>query len=141
MHRFCLLTSVGQQIDLVPTLALLLDVPIPFGNLGSVIPEFFLHSHNQSRDAVALSAWQTLNGAYHINAGQVWHYLVTYTTMSNIFAADRLQQLKATLDEATELFWTAETSDEQHRVAKLYQSFLSDALAMCRQLWSTGHIE
>lgn len=29
------------QIDLVPTVSLLLGTPIPFGNLGSVIPELF----------------------------------------------------------------------------------------------------
>ena len=30
-----------QQIDLVPTLSLLLGLPIPFNNLGTVIPELF----------------------------------------------------------------------------------------------------
>lgn len=32
------------QINLVPTLSLLMGLPIPFGNLGSIIPEFFLSS-------------------------------------------------------------------------------------------------
>lgn len=31
-----------QQIDIVPTISLLLGVPIPFNNLGMVIPELFL---------------------------------------------------------------------------------------------------
>lgn len=30
-----------QQIDIVPSLSLLLGLPIPFGNLGSLIPELF----------------------------------------------------------------------------------------------------
>ncbi|KAH6902607.1 phosphoethanolamine N-methyltransferase [Coprinopsis sp. MPI-PUGE-AT-0042] len=34
-HRFI------QQIDLLPTLSLLLGLPIPFNNLGSIIPELF----------------------------------------------------------------------------------------------------
>lgn len=32
-----------QQTDFVPTLALLLGIPIPFSNLGSIIPELFNH--------------------------------------------------------------------------------------------------
>ena len=32
-----------KQTDLTATLALLLGIPIPFGNLGSIIPELFLH--------------------------------------------------------------------------------------------------
>jgi len=35
--------TVVQQTDLVPTLALLLGVPIPFSNLGTVIPDLFNH--------------------------------------------------------------------------------------------------
>ena len=31
--------TVLPQVDLVPTLALLLGLPIPFSNLGKVIPE------------------------------------------------------------------------------------------------------
>ncbi|CAM9854742.1 unnamed protein product, partial [Discosporangium mesarthrocarpum] len=40
------------QIDLVPTLSLLLGNPIPYGNLGGVIPELFLgpYGHKGSRD-------------------------------------------------------------------------------------------
>lgn len=33
-----------KQTDLTPTLALLLGIPVPFGNLGSIIPELFLRS-------------------------------------------------------------------------------------------------
>jgi phosphatidylinositol glycan class O len=30
------------QIDIVPTISLLLGMPIPFGNIGKLIPELFL---------------------------------------------------------------------------------------------------
>jgi len=33
---------VIPQIDFVPTFSLLLGIPIPFGNLGSLIPELLL---------------------------------------------------------------------------------------------------
>jgi hypothetical protein len=40
----------AQQIDLVPTLSLLLGAPIPFGSLGGIIPEMFagLYAHEQT---------------------------------------------------------------------------------------------
>lgn len=34
------------QIDLVPTVSLLLGVPVPFGNLGGIIPELFAGSYD-----------------------------------------------------------------------------------------------
>lgn len=48
-----------QQIDLVPTLALLMGIPIPFNNLGSIIPELFtrrvaaLDTHSQNEDGTS----------------------------------------------------------------------------------------
>ncbi|KAM0746783.1 hypothetical protein T439DRAFT_383821 [Meredithblackwellia eburnea MCA 4105] len=36
-------TRSVSQVDLVPTISLLLGLPIPFGNLGLVIPELFYH--------------------------------------------------------------------------------------------------
>jgi hypothetical protein len=36
------------QVDLVPTLSLLLGTPIPFANLGFVIPELFSHMPRRS---------------------------------------------------------------------------------------------
>ena len=40
-----------HQIDLVPTLSLLLGLPIPFNNLGTVIPELFTYRPNHRRSS------------------------------------------------------------------------------------------
>ncbi|KAK8861423.1 hypothetical protein IAR55_002242 [Kwoniella newhampshirensis] len=55
-----------NQIDIVPTLSLLLGIPIPYNNLGSVIPECF---------AEDLS---TLEIATRVNADQIDRYVQTY---------------------------------------------------------------
>ncbi|WVQ94537.1 hypothetical protein IAU59_001616 [Kwoniella sp. CBS 9459] len=55
-----------NQIDLVPTLALMLGIPIPYNNLGSVIPEPF------SSDLT------TLEAATRANAEQIQRYLGAY---------------------------------------------------------------
>ena len=57
-----------QQIDLVPALSLLLGLPIPFNNLGTVIPELFWRDSLESIYSKPLG----------INAGQVHAYLDAY---------------------------------------------------------------
>lgn len=55
------------QISLVPTLALLLGLPIPFGNIGEVMAELF----SGGKDAQPLSSALAQASALHINAQQV----------------------------------------------------------------------
>ncbi|GAA5988577.1 hypothetical protein JCM5350_004460 [Sporobolomyces pararoseus] len=98
--------SVGQ-IDLVPTLSLLLGLPVPFGNLGLPIPELFYRpsslpvaptpvetekkakrglfgigrpSHPELRDHESLNPLQTLLQATLISSSQLYDYLLTYTS-------------------------------------------------------------
>lgn len=54
-----------DQIDLTPTLAVLFGLPIPFGNLGFIIPELFANP----TDAII---------AARANVEQIMHYLKTY---------------------------------------------------------------
>src|SRR5438046_2721597 len=58
-----------EQIDLVPTLSLLLGLPIPFNNLGGPIPEAFLRN-GESYKALATAA--------RITAGQIRRYQEMY---------------------------------------------------------------
>lgn len=66
-----------QQIDLVPTLSLLLGSPIPFGNLGAAIPEmFYVAADGQVADSGddverANARFPSLNNALRLNALQV----------------------------------------------------------------------
>lgn len=54
------------QVNLVPTVALLLGVPIPYSNIGEVMAELF------TGDSDAVSAALQQLSVYHINAKQVW---------------------------------------------------------------------
>ncbi|KAF8622044.1 hypothetical protein AX15_007327 [Amanita polypyramis BW_CC] len=57
-----------QQIDILPTISLLLGLPIPYNNLGSVVPEIFWRAGNGD----------DLKRALEINADQIRRYLDTY---------------------------------------------------------------
>ncbi|BGP44443.1 mannose-ethanolamine phosphotransferase gpi13 [Rhodotorula kratochvilovae] len=98
-----------SQIDLVPTLSLLLGLPIPFGNLGLPIPELFFRkselpiapspasapaaakpkrsffglasSQPERRDHEVLSPLQTYLQATLLASSELSHYLLTYTAL------------------------------------------------------------
>ncbi|GAA5883949.1 hypothetical protein JCM3774_001478 [Rhodotorula dairenensis] len=99
-----------SQIDLVPTLSLLLGLPIPFGNLGVPIPEFFFRtsslpiaptitevgkarggepkrnffgfgsSQPEERAQEILAPLQTLLQATLLASSELSHYFMTYTS-------------------------------------------------------------
>lgn len=59
------------QTDLVPTLALLLGVPIPYSNVGQVLLPLFPSSHDQSLRGADADAGLSQLEALWINAKQV----------------------------------------------------------------------
>ncbi|TPX39449.1 hypothetical protein SeMB42_g04213 [Synchytrium endobioticum] len=69
-HPFAAEYTSIAQVDLVPTLSLLLGIPIPFGNLGSVIPELLLSGDDPLLNVV--------NGM-RLNAWQIHHYVHAYS--------------------------------------------------------------
>lgn len=89
-------TRKANQIDLVPTLSLLLGTPIPYNNLGSVIPDFFL----------ADTTLEALYSAAHANADQIAIYLESYP-------GSTLKAYQYLLDEAWENVITARMDVEE----------------------------
>mgnify|MGYP001214737887 CR=1 FL=1 len=103
-----------QQIDLIPTLSLLLGLPIPFNNLGSVIPELF----------------GDLQTALQLNAKQIYKYLQTY----------RSSPSGGELDEswnAIQQAWAAAQSVDSGDVKLVaLNNFNRVALSSCRSMWA-----
>lgn len=99
-------TTQINQIDLVPTLSLLLGLPIPFNNLGTVIPSLFPAAADLSR---ALGA----------NAAQVKRYIDHYDG-----AMDR-----AALQKAYDAITPADPETTT-------RAFLDTTLAHLRALWA-----
>lgn len=71
-----------SQIDAVPTLSALLDIPIPFGNLGKVSPELWsigsLRCPHVAGDKASKDA--AYDRLLKANVEQVFKYLVTYAS-------------------------------------------------------------
>lgn len=99
----------ANQIDLVPTLSLLLGLPIPFNNLGTVIPECF-------KDAAQLEL------ATKMNTEQIMRYLEAYGDTDIIDSLQAPWQKVHTSSTAT--------STTAHR------EFALVALEKLRSLWA-----
>ena len=109
-----------QQIDLVPTISLLLGLPIPFNNLGSIIPELFLHP-STSRGKSALAK------ATQLNDEQVMAYLQAYRAGPS---GSELDGSWAALQAS----YASATGKDQSLIKSL--QFTRLALSVCRSMWA-----
>ncbi|KAI4215114.1 MAG: hypothetical protein LQ351_002429 [Letrouitia transgressa] len=122
--------SVGQ-IDLVPTLALLLGMPIPFNNLGSPIAEAFVTPKQPD--------WQRLASVNALAAAQIQRYQREYSKArgldSNVFA-NALERWEIAQD-----LWRSapQPKNESHLYKSAYATFSDyqrETLQICRSLWA-----
>ncbi|KNZ73768.1 GPI ethanolamine phosphate transferase 3 [Termitomyces sp. J132] len=110
-----------QQIDILPTLSLLLGLPIPYNNLGTVIPELFWRDRKGTE----------LSRALELNAAQIKTYLDTYrSSPSGAELDDSWQSIEAAW--AT----TKATSLIQDGNFVKFSNFNWVALGACRSMWA-----
>ena len=112
-----------QQIDLVPTLSLLLGLPIPFNNLGTIIPEVFARDHKGTY----------LTRSLELNLAQVRKYLETY----------RASPSGSELDSVWSNFqsvWAATNSHSTDGRLLALNEYSRLALAACRSLWAQFNV-
>ncbi|KAJ1733309.1 mannose-ethanolamine phosphotransferase gpi13 [Coemansia biformis] len=133
------------QIDLVSTLALALGLPIPFNNLGAVVPEMFAADDGPGAE------WGLLR-ALRLNAAQTLRYIDTYVdrSRSHGFADDALRAWRAAYSRAEASYRElgalttegAKARRQQHtraleeRAAAEYFAFLRLVLGSLRQMWA-----
>lgn len=130
------------QIDLVPTLSLLLGVPIPFNNLGTVLPEAF------TSDTTPLGQHSArLLRALRINARQVHTYLEAYavrsadltpfqTELHDLWVAALKADAHAASLEYTRKAAAAARTDAARAASEAYLRFLRVALHRARSVWA-----
>ncbi|KAH9882753.1 hypothetical protein J1614_000119 [Plenodomus biglobosus] len=119
------------QIDLVPTLSLLLGLPIPFNNLGKPIEEAFVGKEGKNYENLA-----TIN---RLTGAQIHRYQHEYAKARGLDESSRATSLT---------FWTAankawdsigkpRANGEQIRNAyNAYSDYQRDTLRICRDLWA-----
>ncbi|KAL2855442.1 hypothetical protein BJY01DRAFT_204140 [Aspergillus pseudoustus] len=115
------------QIDLVPTLSLLLGIPIPFNNLGSPIEEAFSGPNGDH--------WTNLVTVNRLTSAQIKRYQHAYARTRGDDGAE--SQLLG--------FWEAAEQDWQTKggkaknldsVYEAYRQYQRHTLQVCRGLWA-----
>ncbi|KAG3254118.1 hypothetical protein PI124_g1356 [Phytophthora idaei] len=143
------------QVDLVPTLALLSGLPVPFGNLGSVIPSLFFVPPSSSKrgESSALAAFQTLNSALRLNLDQVRRYLFRYSSASKLpeRAYDQLERIFMDIKRVENQLEQVQGGEGNSAyakadlplllrlhedLAKQQQHYLREALSLGRSIWT-----
>ena len=128
-----------NQIDLVPTISILLGLPIPFANLGGLVPALIPPSIKAGNDAAQAPVTAT---ALALNAAQVWNYLTTYSNTANALPAEPLSDLEGLLNDATSAYKEALSHPEvgdmiaYRKACGLFKQFLSEATDLGKQVWT-----
>ncbi|XP_028274384.1 GPI ethanolamine phosphate transferase 3 [Parambassis ranga] len=126
--------DVVPQTDLVPTLALLLGIPIPYSSVGQVLLPLF-PSHKQPEGAVArLSQLEAL----WINAKQVNRFLETYSGMAKDIPPESLSRLKDEFAHLSSEYLTAvrEGRSPSPQLTSSLQAYLTSVRDTCRSTWA-----
>ncbi|KAI8097316.1 uncharacterized protein BX664DRAFT_326109 [Halteromyces radiatus] len=151
---------IVPQIHLVPTLAYLLHIPIPFGNLGSLVPDVLLSCLDSNDDGVTgvtdddidqrLKCILHMAQQFRLNALQVYDYLTTYglethhigfTKTAMMPLIEHLETAEATMIQALNLL--SNTDNNQMDTIELlasatmtYDLFLSSTIKYCEAIWA-----
>eukprot|EP00592_Proboscia_alata_P014596 CAMPEP_0194397614 /NCGR_PEP_ID=MMETSP0174-20130528/125643_1 /TAXON_ID=216777 /ORGANISM="Proboscia alata, Strain PI-D3" /LENGTH=1105 /DNA_ID=CAMNT_0039193813 /DNA_START=222 /DNA_END=3537 /DNA_ORIENTATION=- len=146
-----------HQIDLVPTLSILLGLPIPYANIGGIVPSLLPPSHliggNPKKDH-ANDSEGNINGsndnqeipavaaALALNAAQVWRYLSTYSDEANALPVGDMTALREILGSAATVYRSAlshpdaNDSNEYRKACGLFKIFLNEAVTMGKRVWT-----
>lgn len=117
-----------NQIDLVPTLSLLLGIPIPFNNLGRPIEEAFAGPKG--------SDWANLAAVSRITAAGIQRYQASY------FAARGISQSASGDGTSPAALWAeadglASSPSSSHKdVYTAFSAFQAETLRVCKDLWA-----
>ncbi|KAK3550440.1 hypothetical protein QTP86_025675 [Hemibagrus guttatus] len=123
--------EVVPQTNLVPTLALLLGIPIPYSSVGQVMLPLF----PSSLDApVGLSQGEAL----WINVKQVHRFLETYSSMAKDIPADSLSQLRTHFSQISDQYLSSirDGSPPSPQLVASMQEYLSSVRETCRASWA-----
>jgi phosphatidylinositol glycan class O len=138
------------QIDLVPTISMLLGLPIPYSNLGMIIPELFLTPSNNG--TTSYESVRNLVEVARMNAHQLYQYVSAYAGIQpSGEVANELKSHWQTYFNAAEELYTQKltfppeitsTRDAMASEAELYKVFLAyvkfmrTTLSSCRRIWA-----
>ncbi|KAF7921089.1 uncharacterized protein EAE97_011357 [Botrytis byssoidea] len=120
-------TRPVNQIDLVPTLALLLGLPIPFNNLGKPIEEAFAGKKG--------NAWENLANVARMTAAGIKRYQRAYFDARGI-EESTIDGSPSALWLSAEKFQGSKSSQKSTEIYHAFTAYQTETLRICRDLWA-----
>jgi phosphatidylinositol glycan class O len=118
-----------SQIDLVPTLALLLGLPIPFNNLGKPIEEAFV-----GRKGVA---WENLAAVSKVTTAAIKRYQSAYYSARGLDESAAEGSPTALWDKALAALGANISKGESWKAGyEMFSAYQQETLRICRSLWA-----
>ena len=123
-----------RQTDLAPTISILLGLPIPYANLGGLVPSLLPPSHGADLQSPVLAL------ALALNAAQVWRYFSVYSQTATKLPS--MPDLEALLIDSVSAYKKAlEHADIQDSVAYRetcgkFKVFLMEAAEVGMRVWT-----
>jgi GPI ethanolamine phosphate transferase 3 subunit O len=118
-----------SQIDLVPTLSLLLGLPIPFNNLGKPIEEAFAGRKGED--------WGNLAAVARATAAAIKRYQSAYYKARSLDESTVNRSPRALWDKAESALSTKFSKDESWKAGyEMFSAYQQEILRICRSLWA-----
>ncbi|KAK8048438.1 GPI ethanolamine phosphate transferase 3 [Apiospora phragmitis] len=117
-----------NQIDLVPTLALLLGLPIPFNNLGRPIEEAFA--------GIKGNAWDNLAAVSRLASAGIRRYQASYFVARGIEQTSKPGSPAELWDSATQSATENTNLKARELVYRAYTAYQEETLRICKDLWA-----
>jgi phosphatidylinositol glycan class O len=117
-----------NQIDLVPTLALLLGIPIPYNNLGQPIEEAFSGPRGD--------AWDNLAAAARMAASGIKRYQASYFAARGIAQAPTPGSPAEYWTQAEALVTGKVGKDDWESIYAAFSTYQAETLKVCKDLWA-----
>lgn len=120
-----------KQVDIVPTLATLLGVPIPFQNLGILIIDCL----PISRELFNIESWRLTLYHLWVNINQVLHYIKKYSESTDTFNEEILSNFNQKFSILKAKLISVNSEENFLQISKDIVKFISDLRKICEDVW------
>lgn len=117
-----------NQIDLVPTLALLMGIPVPFNNLGRPIEEGFI--------GITGKAWDQLAAASSVVSAGIRRYQASYFEARGIEQTTQAGSPADLFAQAEQLVTEGSKSPNWDDIHRAFTAYQVETLSICKDLWA-----
>jgi GPI ethanolamine phosphate transferase 3 subunit O len=120
-----------QQIDLAPTLATILGIPIPFSNLGTISLQLLPDVSFKN-----LQLFQVLSAHLWHNAKQIQKYFTLYAKEHDgTFSVENYDEIESNFEGFRQNLRHLKSEDEFKEYARELKSNMDKVLELCRNIW------